>query len=161
MWGSSMPIDQARTWLVTWQTSSAPPHRTLRNHRALIQVLRLLVGHPPQVQGTNSMDSTSTWSGLGEGDATKPGRQLADPLNHTQHFSFTAQPAPTQARSLPRMSKAHSDPDRPAALGSPIRRQAIRRRSWIVSGGARALTRVGLTISCCFTLLHARIAGAL
>jgi hypothetical protein len=33
------------------------------------------------------MNSTSTCSGLGEGEATKQGRQLADPLNHTQHLS--------------------------------------------------------------------------
>ena len=38
------------------------------------------------------MDSTSTWSGLGEGEATKPARQLADPLNQTQHLSFMHQP---------------------------------------------------------------------
>ena len=44
------------------------------------------------MQGTNSMASTSTWSGLGEGEATKPDRQLADPLNQTQHLSFMHQP---------------------------------------------------------------------
>lgn len=43
------------------------------------------------MQGTNSSASTSTWSALFKGEATKPFRQLADPLNHTQHFSFTVE----------------------------------------------------------------------
>jgi len=45
------------------------------------------------------MDSTSTWSALEEGEATKPARQLADPLNHTQHFSFTVESVVELGRS--------------------------------------------------------------
>ena len=61
------------------------------------------------MQGTNSMASTSTWSGLGEGEATKPARQVAAPLNQTQHLSFMHQRYDDQDRNQSKRKKRNAE----------------------------------------------------
>ena len=71
-----MPIDQARRGLGVWQLSSGLPYSSFRNHQALVQVLRLLESHPPEVHGARhklqGLHQHAVRLGRGLGDKARP-----------------------------------------------------------------------------------------